>query len=118
MFNVRLRNLFIVLFLLVSLTLTYGCSSKPSEETMKGIIKSFITNGKDRPFEYESFQIINGFQVKDNDEGWYCIEVNYKTKNWYENNVEQVWTDGYGKEKRYCFTKRGNEWYGREGWVK
>lgn len=112
--NFRLRNLFIVLFLLFSLTLTYGCSSKPSEETMKNIIQVFdVCHGRLATCgNYEKFQITNDFHKKVNDENWYCIEVN-STYNYtfdgspFINNKDQ---------ERYCFTKRGKEWYGVKGW--
>ena len=116
MFNRRLRDVFIVLFLLFSLTLIYGCSSKPSEDTIKSIIIALIESGA-APYEsnlkIENFKITNSFYKKINDEKYYCIEANFtmsfdsfKTKRTAE--ISQA---------RFSFIKRGKEWYGQKRWV-
>ena len=113
MFNVRLRNLLVVLFLLLSLILTFGCSnipglsSKPSEDEMKSIINAI--EGVD--WNIEEFKITNGFNKKLKDENWYCIEVNYKVV-----NKEDKTFIGEMNVRRYSFVKRGNSWYGYKEW--
>lgn len=117
MFSIRLKNLFIVLFLLTSLTLTYGCSSKPSEEKMKFIIITLhfpFCNPKNiSRLNYEKFQITNKFNKKVKHEEYYCIEVNYKYTFYFRNDLLFTEEKNQG---RYSFVKRGNQWYGESGW--
>jgi hypothetical protein len=132
MFDIRLKNLFIVLFLITSLILIYGCSkiSAISGKPSGGEIKSMILNltkdaGKNITFvSFKEFKITKDFTIKKNGEEWYCIEVNY----WYEYDYKVSSGDGnqpdgskhssYRKEKdSFSFTKREGKWFGQKGWV-
>lgn len=125
MFNIRLRNLFIVIFLLISLILTCGCSSKPSEKIVKDFVDSqqrACSAQKDvlTCDDYEKFEIVNDFHKKIDDENWYCLEVNYKY-HWKIINPQAdstVSPEGnvIGDQEQYCFVKRGKDWYGVKGW--
>jgi uncharacterized protein YcfL len=117
-FNIKLKNLFLVLFLLISLTLTYGCSSKPPEGTMKVIIVTLHVPSYGNPknilrLNYEKFQITNEFHKKVNNEEYYCIEVNYKYIFYFRNCLPFTEEKNQG---RFSFIKRGKEWYGYNGW--
>lgn len=133
MFNIRLRNLLIVLFLLTSLILTYGCSklsditgSQPSWGQMKSMIFN-LTKDEGRHISkvyFKGFQITKDFNIKKNGEEWYCIEINYR----YDCDYNVISSDGrlsnttehysYYKEKdHFCFTKREDKWFGQKGWV-
>ena len=133
MFNIRLRNLFIVLFLLISLTLTYGCSSKPSEKTMKDIIVSiekpynyYWFGITDRPIEnkgqvevknynFEEFKITNEFKSKKDDKEYYNIKVNYKCNiEYFDKDDKSKTIKGVlnGEDKKFSFNKLGKEWNG------
>ena len=124
MFNIRLKNLFVVLFLLISLTLTYGCSNpsgKPSEETMKILIDQRVHRDNVISYNFEEFKITNDFQSKKNDEKWYCIEVNYKLKEIVmerdsAGKITKSEIMRIGKQEKYSFIKHENKWYGLEGW--
>lgn len=132
MFNIRLKNLFIFLFLITSLTLTYGCSKlsalygKPSGGEMRGMIFNLTKDGGRNIFNvsFKEFQITKDFTIKKNGEEWYCIEINYR----YECDYNGISSDGrltngtqhysYRKDKdRFSFTKREDKWYGQKGWV-
>lgn len=128
MFNYRLKTVSIVLFLLISLTLTIGCSkipglsSKPSEEQMKSIILAIdIPSPYVCNVNYEKFQITNGFNRKINDENYYCVEANYKINfdvSYDKKTIEKDKSGSYEKtQDRFCFVKRGKDWYGNPGWV-
>lgn len=122
MTNFRLKNLFVVLFVLISLFIIYGCSSKPPEEKMKSIIIAIIES-KAAPYEsnlnIEKLKVTNGFNKKINDEKWYCIEASFTM------TFDSVNMETHGKDKkivevnqsRFSFVKRGNDWYGQKGWV-
>jgi len=144
MLNIKLKNLFIVIFLLFSLTLTYGCSKipglseKPSEETIKGIILSIegerikVYESYFKNFTFEEFQIANEFNKKTNNGNVYYIEVDYVGKylvkdyngtryryicsSGCELCSDRLWKNGVGNN-RYSFVKRGTKWYGQRGWV-
>lgn len=124
MFNIRLKNLFVVLFLLISLTLTYGCSNlsgKPSEETMKGLIEQRVHGDNVIGYNFEEFKITNDFKSKKNDEEWYCIEVNYKLKEVFTGSdstgkITKSEIVRIGKQEKYSFIKHEKEWYGLQGW--
>jgi hypothetical protein len=132
MFNIRLKNLFIFLFLITSLTLTYGCSKlsalygKPSGGEMKSIIFNLTKDAGRNIFHvsFREFKITKDFTIKKNGEEWYCIEANY----WYEYDYNGISSDGrptnltehlsYRKDKdRFSFIKREDKWYGQKGWV-
>ena len=69
MLNIRLKNVFVVLFLFISLTLTYGCSilsDKPSEETMKVLIEQRIHGDNVISYNFEEFKITKDFISKNN----------------------------------------------------
>jgi hypothetical protein len=124
MFKIRLKNLFVVLFLLISLTLTYGCSmlsDKPSEETMKVLIEQRIHRDNLISYNFEEFKITKDFISKKNDEKWYCIEVNYKLKETVmgRDNAGKATKSEImriGKQEKYSFIKHEKEWYGLQGW--
>ena len=124
MLNIRLKNLFVVLFLFISLILTYGCSvfsEKPSEETMKILIEQRVHRDNAISYNFEEFKITNDFISKKNDEAWYCIEVNYKLKEVTLGSDSAGKTTKseimrIGKQEKYSFIKHGNEWYGLQGW--
>jgi len=116
--------LFVVLFLFISLTLTYGCSilsDKPSEETMKALIEQRIYGGYVISYNFEEFKITKDFISKKNDEKWYCIEVNYKVKEvstgsdsagkMTKSEIMRI-----GKQEKYSFIKHEKKWYGLQGW--
>jgi hypothetical protein len=109
--------------------LCVGCSSsdKPSEDTMKNIIatihlKPFLINKQVSELKFESFKITNGFFSKNKGGGGestpYNIEVNYKYSYMLaqgpdvpkEKKVEERDND------RYWFNKKGDKWYGNDGW--
>jgi hypothetical protein len=124
MLNIRLKNVFVVLFLFMSLTLTYGCSifsEKPSEETMKGLIYQRIHRDNVISYNFEEFKITKNFISKKNDEEWYCIEVNYKLKEVVggvdsAGKMAKAEIMRMGKQEKYSFIKHGKEWYGLQGW--
>jgi regulatory protein YycI of two-component signal transduction system YycFG len=114
MLNFRLKNLFIVVFLLISLTLTYGCSSKPSEETMKGIIMK-IEAPSAKSSNFEEFKIIKEFNTKINDEKFHCMQVNYKIKKVNTLGNQQIELTVKGNKECFKFVKHGEEWSGSKG---
>ncbi len=132
MLNIRLKNLFIVLFLITLLTLIYGCSKlsaiygKPSGGEMKNIVLNLTKDARKNIIfvSFKEFKITKDFTIKKNGEEWYCIEVNC----WYEYDYNEISSDGhptswiehssYIKDKdRFSFTKREDKWYGQTGWV-
>ena len=124
MLNIRLKNLLVVLFLFISLILTYGCSvfsDKPSEETMKVLIAQRIHRDNVISYNFEEFKITKDFISKKNDEEWYCIEVNYRLKEvtrGIDSNGKMTKSEiaRIGKQEKYSFIKHGNQWYGLQGW--
>ena len=124
MLNIRLKNVLVVLFLFISLILTYGCSvfsEKPSEETMKILIEQRVHRDNVISYNFEEFKITKDFISKKNDEEWYCIEVNYKLKEVTLGSDSAGKTTKseimrIGKQEKYSFIKHGNEWYGLQGW--
>jgi hypothetical protein len=124
MFNIRLKNLFVVLFLFMSLTLTYGCSilsDKPSEETMKVLIEQRMHGDNVISYNFEEFKITKDFISKKNDEKWYCIEVNYKLKEFIMGHdgtgkITKLEMIRIGKQEKYSFIRHEKEWYGLQGW--
>jgi hypothetical protein len=133
MFTIRLKNLFIVLFLLTSLNLTFGCSkmgaitgSQPSWGEMKSKIFN-LTKDEGRHIlkvYFREFKIIKDLTIKKNGEDWYCIEVNYRYE--YDYNIissdgrlsNQTEHDTYTRDNdRFSFTKHEGKWYGQKGWV-
>jgi hypothetical protein len=132
MFNIRFKNLFIFLFLLTSLTLTYGCSKisslygNPSGGEMKSLVLNLTKNDARNisNVAFREFKITKEFKSKKNNEEWYCIETNYQYE--YDYNVINGngsladKTEHYSSRKdnaRFCFTKRENKWYGVKEWV-
>ena len=120
MFNNKLKNLFIVLFLLTSLTLVNGCSSKPAEDVMKGIIAKTILDSPYVKFEeysninFKEFKIINSFNKKIDGVNWYCIEVNFKFSC---DGLGRTW-DVERNKSQWSFVKSGKEWSGKNNWPK
>lgn len=87
-------------------------SGKPDEETMKGIIQNIQGGSHFQPYKWEKFEVTNSFNKKYFDENYYCIEVNMKF------TVKEISSEPRdSKNYRYCFVKRGNSWYGKEGWL-
>ena len=124
MLNIRLKSVFVVLFLFISLTLSYGCSilsDKPSEETMKVLIEQRIHGDNVISYNFEEFKITKDFISKKNDEKWYCIEVNYKLKEAFmgrdsAGKMTKSEIMRIGKQEKYSFIKHEKEWYGLQGW--
>jgi hypothetical protein len=113
MLNIRLRTLFTVLFLLISLTLLYGCSSKPPEEKMKKIIIDLYPKPVNSSnFNFEKFQITKDVKKKINGEKYYCIEANFKLTYDKANNGTTEKSTLESKQEHYCFVKRAKVWYG------
>lgn len=124
MFNIRLRNVLVVLFLFMLFALTYGCSifsDKPSVETMKVLIEKRIHRENAISYNFKEFKITKDFFSKKNGEEWYCIEVNYKlievvggvdrTGKMTKSEIGRI-----GKQEKYSFIKHEKEWYGLQGW--
>jgi hypothetical protein len=128
MFNVRSKKSFAILLLFISLSLTCGCSSKPSEETMKDIILNnsysfiFQNSHSGEPLysniAWDNFHITKKFNKKIDDENYYCIEVNFKfTCDFYNRHTMTTEKNVFGRqEERYSFIRHGNEWHGQTGW--
>ena len=118
MFNNKLKNLFIVLFLLTSLTFVNGCSSKPAEDVMKGIIAKTILDSPYVKFEeysninFKEFKIINSFNKKIDGVNWYCIEANFKFSC---NGLGRTW-DVERNKSQWSFVKSDKEWSGKNNW--
>ncbi|OQC14412.1 MAG: hypothetical protein BWX72_01373 [Firmicutes bacterium ADurb.Bin080] len=124
MFNKTLKNFCIISFLLTSLTLFYGCSSlsKPSEDVIKEYIlgKELYSTEDKTNIHFKEFKITNEFKMKHEDENWYCVAINYKLAfNYVKDNLTD--TDETIRERseaRFRFSKRGKEWYVKDGWPK
>lgn len=118
MFNNRLKKLFIVLFLLTSLTLVNGCSSKPAEDVMKGIIAKTVLDSPYVKYEeysnivYKEFKITNSSNKKIDGVNWYCVEVSFKFS---ADALGRTWDVERNKSK-WSFEKRGKEWTGKNNW--
>lgn len=114
MFNNKLKNLFVILFLLTSLTLVFGCSSKPSEETMKGIIKQMlIPMDKTDSCYIKNFKITKAFNKKSYEENWYCIEASFEMLKKQKPKDILFWSHN---KTPWRFIKRDNKWQGQPGW--
>lgn len=114
MFNNKLKILFVILFLLTSLTLVFGCSSKPSEETMKGIIKQILlSNDKTDSYYIRNFKIKKAFNKKSYEENWYCVEVSFEVMK--KQKPEDILFWNHNKTI-WRFIKRDNKWQGQPGW--
>lgn len=113
MSNFKLRNLFVVLFLLFSLTLTYGCSSKPNEDDMKSIIKKILVGENEVPadaqdIEITNFEITESHYIELRGENYYCITANLGYS--YTEDGERMSNDLAGV--RFSFVKREKIWMG------
>ena len=119
MYNNKLKKLFIVLFLLTSLTLVNGCSSnKPAEDVMKGIIAKTILDSPYVKYEeysniaFKEFKITNSFNKKIDGVNLYCVEVDFKFS---ANALGRPWNVERNKSP-WSFAKRGKEWTGKNNW--
>jgi hypothetical protein len=113
MFNIRLKNLFVVLFLLISVTILYGCSSKPSESSMKKALQSMSSNVQD--VTYEKFEIKKEVRRKANDKDGYCVSVDMKGK--LSADKGKTTQEFNKQDARFCFYKSGWGWKAVQGWT-
>jgi hypothetical protein len=113
MFNIRIKNLFIVLFLLISVTFIYGCSSKPSESAMKKAIKS-IASSNVEDVTYEKFEIKKEVTRKVNNKDCYCVSVDIKGK--LSTDKGKTTQEFNKQDARFCFTRSGFKWKATQGW--
>ena len=100
----------LVIMMVMCFCVKYSYSQeKPSEEVMEKIIVK-IEFGEDQftKIHFDEFIISNSFTSNKNNR--YCIEVNYIAYYIYYigNRMEE--------NKRYSFEKKGNLWYGWQGW--
>jgi hypothetical protein len=112
MFNIRLKNLLVVLFLLISVTLLYGCSSKPSESAMKKALQSMSSNVED--VTYEKFEIKKEVTRKANNKDCYCVSVDMKGK--LSTDKGKTTQEFNKQDARFCFYKSGWGWKAIQGW--
>lgn len=115
MLNLKLRNLFLVLFLSFSFIYAYGCSLKPelNKEIMKKtIIEKIYSRDDMRNLQFTKFEVKKSFYEKKNNESYHCVSVlhaysierlSIDTKEWKQSNDRE-------KEMLYCFIKRGDSW--------
>ena len=83
---------------------------QPSEEVIKDIIFriEIQKSGGLYPLKITNYQFTNEFISKRN--GHYCVEVNYYIQS------TSLDLTGMVNNMRYSFEKKGNQWYGWEGW--
>jgi hypothetical protein len=114
MFNNKLKKLFVILFLVTSITLVFGCSSKPSEETIKGIIKQrLVPTDKTDSCYMRNFKITKTFNKKSNEENFYCVEVSFELLRKQKPADIVFWNVN---KAPWRFIKRGKKWQGQPGW--
>lgn len=115
MFNHKLRKVCFVLFLLVSLTLAFGCSSgKPSEETIKSVIKQrLLPTDKNNVCYFKDFKITKELNKKVAEDNFYCIEVSFEMMAKQKPTDRVIWVQ---KNTPWRFIKRGDKWQGQPGW--
>ena len=100
----------LVIMMVMFFCVKYSYSQeKPSEEVMKKVIVK-LEFGEDQltNLKFDEFIITNSFTSNKNNR--YCIEVSYIVYyiHYIGNKMEE--------NKRYSFEKKGNHWYGWEGW--
>lgn len=113
MFNIRLSKLFVVLFLMVSVTLIIGCASKPSESAMKKAIQSMASDNVE-DVTYEKFEIKKEVRGKANDKDAYCVSVDMKGK--LSADKGKTTQEFNKQDARFCFYKSGWGWKAVQGW--
>jgi hypothetical protein len=115
MFNHKLRKICFVLFLLASLILVSGCSSgKPSEETIKSVIKQrLLPRDKANDCYIKDFKITKELNKKVAEENYYCIEVSFEMMAKQKTKDVVIWVQ---KNTPWSFIKRGDKWQGLPGW--
>jgi hypothetical protein len=103
--------------------LVVGCSSKPSNEVMQGIMMTGFENQLNQygnikfaeviNWNFTKFDVTNDFFEKE----LYRVKVDLvgsvTVKNHLNNKTETIPIDSTIK---YTFQKRGKEWYGKKGW--
>jgi hypothetical protein len=113
MFNFKFRNLVIVLLLLVSVTLIYGCSSKPSESAMKKALQSMASSNVE-DVTYEKFEIKKEVTRKANNKDCYCVVVDMKGK--LSTDKGKTTQEFNKQDARFCFYRKGFGWKVIQGW--
>ena len=112
-------SMFVIMMLIFLCVNRSYSQEKPTEEVMKNIIARitlFIPQGSRTTGEYTNikfveFNITNSFISNKNNR--YCIEVNYIL----EFNRGRFGSLSQSKNVgHYSFEKKGNQWYGWEGW--
>lgn len=124
---VNIKNVIMSIFVIIMVLCffvggTYS-QEKPSEGEMKYIIGPYIKNDMEninifllkyediKSYEFVSFNITNSFFSKLNSR--YCIKFDYEMS--YEYYTIKRW-NVKGTDRRFCFEKKDNRWYGEEGW--
>jgi len=113
MFNIRLKNLFIVLSLLISVIFIYGCSSKPSEGAMKKALQKMASSSVE-DVTYEKFEIKREVTRKANNKDCYCISVDMKGK--LSTDKGKTFQEFNRQDARFCFYRSGLSWKVIQGW--
>jgi hypothetical protein len=113
MFNIGLKKLFIVFFLLISVTLIFGCASKPSEGAMKKALKSMASSSVE-DVTYEKFEIKREVTRKANNKDCYCVAVDMKGK--LSTDKGKTFQDFNKQDARFCFYRKGFSWKVIQGW--
>ncbi len=104
-----------VVFLLLSLILVFGCSSgKPSEETIKSVIKQrLLPWDKNNNCYFKDFKITKEFNKKVAEDNFYCIEVSFEMMAKQTPADKVIWVQN---KTPWRFIKRGDKWQGQPGW--
>jgi len=115
MFNNNLKRIYFVLLLLLSLILVSACSSgKPSEETIKNVIKQrLLPMDKNNVCYIKDFKITKEFNKKVAEEEYYCIEVSFEIMARQKPADKVIWVQN---KTHWRFIKRGDKWQGLAGW--
>lgn len=115
MFNHKLKKIWLVLLILASLTLFFGCSSgKPSEETIKSVIKQrLLPMDRNNVCYFKNFKITKEFNKKVAENNFYCIEVSFEMMAKQKPEDRVIWVQN---NTPWRFIKRGDKWQGIPGW--
>jgi hypothetical protein len=96
---------------------------KPSEDDMKSILLSLVVSyyrGHPNAFsniKYDIFQITHSF-FKNGSDGRdrYCVEITYDISYVSKMSGKQTNEKTTGKVEKFSFMKKGDDWYGKQGW--
>jgi hypothetical protein len=115
MLNDKPKKIYFVFFLLISLILFFGCSSgKPSEETIKSVIKQrLLPMDKNNVCYIKDFKITKEFNKKVAEEDFYCIEVSFEMMAKQKPADKVIWVQN---KTHWRFIKRDDKWQGFPGW--